>query len=143
MVFISSKFLLFSHNGDQSHAEALGLIQIWCYELRTKSYADLRFSGRCNLLYFIGPFMARSFFALVFYHPRSKPTVIESSFNSICSLCRLSHIEKFFIHQYKYCTRGRTRTGTTISGRGILSPLRLPISPPGQFVGLAPTREHL
>ena len=29
--------------------------------------------------------------------------------------------------------RGRTRTDTEFNLRGILSPLRLPISPPGQF----------
>ena len=30
--------------------------------------------------------------------------------------------------------RGRTRTGTRVKSRGILSPLCLPISPPGQRV---------
>ena len=32
----------------------------------------------------------------------------------------------------KYGARGRSRTGTVVANRGILSPLRLPIPPPGQ-----------
>ena len=31
-----------------------------------------------------------------------------------------------------YGARGRSRTGTGVASRGILSPLRLPIPPPGQ-----------
>jgi hypothetical protein len=34
-----------------------------------------------------------------------------------------------------YGARGRTRTGTRVKSRGILSPLCLPISPPGQTGG--------
>ena len=33
-----------------------------------------------------------------------------------------------------YGARGRTRTGTRVKSRGILSPLCLPISPPGQKI---------
>ena len=39
----------------------------------------------------------------------------------------------------KYGARGRSRTGTEVSFRGILSPLRLPISPPGhEYIRLGP-----
>ncbi len=31
----------------------------------------------------------------------------------------------------RFCTRGRSRTGTSITAHGILSPARLPIPPPG------------
>ena len=34
-----------------------------------------------------------------------------------------------------YGARGRTRTGTRVKSRGILSPLCLPISPPGLTSG--------
>ena len=44
---------------------------------------------------------------------------------------------------HKICARGRTRTGTEYYLRGILSPLCLPISPPGRHieasVGFEPT----
>ena len=41
-----------------------------------------------------------------------------------------------------YGARGRNRTGTTDEGRGILSPLCLPVSPPGllsHFTGFGGT----
>ena len=34
----------------------------------------------------------------------------------------------------KYCTEGRTRTGTGINSHRILSPVRLPVPPPRQTV---------
>jgi hypothetical protein len=38
------------------------------------------------------------------------------------------------VNRWKYGARGRNRTGTIVTNRGILSPLRLPISPPGHWV---------
>jgi hypothetical protein len=36
--------------------------------------------------------------------------------------------------------RGRNRTGTGVTSRGILSPLRLPIPPPGHCMWISETR---
>ena len=45
-------------------------------------------------------------------------------------LYQLSYSRKINISK-NFCTRDRHRTGTAISGNGILSPARLPIPPPG------------
>ncbi len=40
--------------------------------------------------------------------------------------------KKALISESFFCTRSRHRTGTSITGHGILSPARLPIPPSGQ-----------
>lgn len=50
----------------------------------------------------------------------------------------LVETQKFLKYNYVLDNgaRGQTRTGTEFNLRGILSPLRLPISPPGHFESL-------
>ena len=54
-----------------------------------------------------------------------------STFEKLEEMMRISSAENIIQPIDLYGARSRGRTGTTVSSRGILSPLRLPISPSG------------
>ena len=67
-------------------------------------------------------------------------------FNNITFLIQLQHFFYFFQILFLNGAQGRSRTGTDFKVRRILSPVRLPISPPGQLevpAGLEPTMTEL